>query len=63
MGWLYQTTRRRSRSRPYRANTNDGHTRTWLVLAGARVANTVYLAVKSTDEKDPGAPLSSPRSS
>jgi Domain of unknown function (DUF6927) len=51
MGWLYQNDPVDDPVAELTARfTNDGHTRTWLALAAARVANTVYMAVKSTDK-------------
>ncbi|MGA8756004.1 MAG: hypothetical protein WB611_06685 [Stellaceae bacterium] len=51
MGWLYQDDPVADPVAELTAHfTCDGHTRTWLVLAAARVANTVYMAVKSTDK-------------
>jgi hypothetical protein len=51
MGWLYQNEPVADPVAELTALNNfDGHTRTWLVLAAARVANTVYMAVKSTDK-------------
>jgi hypothetical protein len=51
MGWLYQND---PVDDPVAVLTRryicDGHTRTWRVLAAARVANTVYMAIKSTDK-------------
>jgi hypothetical protein len=51
MGWLYQNDPVDDPVAELTARfTSDGHTRTWHVLAAARVANTVYMAVNSTDK-------------
>jgi hypothetical protein len=51
MGWLYQNNPFADPVAELTARfTSDGHTRTWLVLAAARVANTVYMAVESADK-------------
>jgi hypothetical protein len=51
MGWLYQRDPVDDPVAELTAQfTCDGHTRTWHVLAAARVASTVYMAVKSTDK-------------
>jgi Domain of unknown function (DUF6927) len=51
MGWLYQDNPVDDPVAELTAHyTYDGDTRTWVALAAARVANTVYIAVQSTDK-------------
>ena len=63
MGWLYQNDPVDDPVAELTAQfIDDGDTRTWHVLAAARVANTVYMAV-NRPTKRPENPTSSPRSS
>ena len=51
MGWLYQDDPVADPVAELTARfTYDGHTRTWRVLDAARIANTIYMAVNSTDK-------------
>jgi hypothetical protein len=51
MGWLYQNDPVEDPVAYLTDKYNcDGHTRIWLVLAAARVSNTVYIAIRSTDK-------------
>jgi hypothetical protein len=61
MGWLYQNDPVEDPVAYLIDKYNcDGHTRTWLVLAAARVSNTVYMAIKSTDKASAAAYVFAP---